>query len=47
MEKEEFLIRLTGGEDEEAAAASPRLQYFNKVQPLAAAAWSSDGSYCA
>lgn len=31
VEKEEFLIRLTGSEEEEAAAASPRLQYFNKV----------------
>uniref|UniRef100_H3D8B1 Nucleoporin 160 n=1 Tax=Tetraodon nigroviridis TaxID=99883 RepID=H3D8B1_TETNG len=34
VEKEEFLIRLTGSEEEEAAAASPRLQYFNKVLRL-------------
>lgn len=31
VEKEEFLMRLTGSEDEEAAASSPRLQYYNKV----------------
>lgn len=31
VEKEEFLIKLTGSEEEEAAASSPRLQYFNKV----------------
>lgn len=33
MEKEEFLMRLTGGEDEDAAVApaTPRLQYYNKV----------------
>lgn len=30
MEKEEFLMRLTGSEDEEAAS-TPRLQYYNKV----------------
>lgn len=33
VEKEEFLMRLTGGEDEEAAA-STRLQYYNKVPDL-------------
>lgn len=34
MEKEEFLMRLTGGEDEDAAVApaTPRLQYYNKVK---------------
>lgn len=31
MEKEEFLMRLTGSEEEQAAASSPRLQYYNKV----------------
>ena len=31
MEKEEFLVRLTGS-DEEEAATTPRLQYYNKVQ---------------
>jgi hypothetical protein len=30
VEKEEFLVRLTGT-DEEEAATSPRLQYYNKV----------------
>lgn len=30
MEKEEFLMRLTGSEDEEAAS-TPQLQYYNKV----------------
>lgn len=30
VEKEEFLIRLTGTEEEEAAS-TPRLQYYNKV----------------
>lgn len=30
VEKEEFLMRLTSSEDEEAAA-STRLQYYNKV----------------
>lgn len=34
MEKEEFLIKLTGSEEEEAPASSPRLQYFNKVEEL-------------
>uniref|UniRef100_A0A4W5LG59 Nucleoporin 160 n=1 Tax=Hucho hucho TaxID=62062 RepID=A0A4W5LG59_9TELE len=33
VEKEEFLLRLTGAEEEEAAAAS-RLQYYNKVLRL-------------
>uniref|UniRef100_A0A7N6BYJ2 Nucleoporin 160 n=1 Tax=Anabas testudineus TaxID=64144 RepID=A0A7N6BYJ2_ANATE len=33
VEKEEFLMRLTGTEDEEAAS-TPRLQYFNKVLRL-------------
>uniref|UniRef100_A0A8D3DJM7 Nuclear pore complex protein Nup160 n=1 Tax=Scophthalmus maximus TaxID=52904 RepID=A0A8D3DJM7_SCOMX len=33
VEKEEFLLRLTGGEDEEASS-TPRLQYFNKVLRL-------------
>ncbi|KAL0968663.1 hypothetical protein UPYG_G00269910 [Umbra pygmaea] len=33
VEKEEFLLRLTGAE-EEPVAASPRLQYFNKVLRL-------------
>ncbi|KAK5615712.1 hypothetical protein CRENBAI_023015 [Crenichthys baileyi] len=33
VEKEEFLMKLTGTEDEEAAA-SPRLQYYNKVLRL-------------
>lgn len=33
VEKEEFLMRLTGGEDEEGAC-TPRLQYFNKVLRL-------------
>lgn len=33
MEREEFLMKLTGSEDEEAAA-SPRLQYYNKVKTL-------------
>lgn len=33
VEKEEFLMKLTGSEDEEAAA-SPRLQYYNKVRML-------------
>lgn len=37
MEKEEFLIKLTGSEEEEAAATSPRLQYFNKVHTLTGA----------
>lgn len=32
MEKEEFLMKLTGSEEEEAPASSPRLQYFNKVE---------------
>lgn len=34
MEKEEFLMRLTGSEDEDAAVApaTPRLQYYNKVE---------------
>lgn len=36
MEKEEFLIKLAGGEEEEAAASSPRLHYFNKVRLLRA-----------
>lgn len=30
VEKEEFLLRLTGAEEEEVTAAS-RLQYYNKV----------------
>lgn len=30
VEKEEFLMKLTGTEDEEAAS-TPRLQYYNKV----------------
>uniref|UniRef100_A0A3Q4I347 Nucleoporin 160 n=1 Tax=Neolamprologus brichardi TaxID=32507 RepID=A0A3Q4I347_NEOBR len=36
VEKEEFLMRLTGGEDEDAAVApaTPRLQYYNKVLRL-------------
>eukprot|EP00066_Takifugu_rubripes_P016720 XP_011605986.1 PREDICTED: LOW QUALITY PROTEIN: nuclear pore complex protein Nup160 [Takifugu rubripes] len=34
VEKEEFLIKLTGSEEEEAPASSPRLQYFNKVLRL-------------
>uniref|UniRef100_A0A3B3XRY5 Nucleoporin 160 n=1 Tax=Poecilia mexicana TaxID=48701 RepID=A0A3B3XRY5_9TELE len=35
VEREEFLMKLTGSEDEEAAAAaSPRLQYYNKVLRL-------------
>uniref|UniRef100_A0A8C4ZUY2 Nuclear pore complex protein Nup160 n=1 Tax=Gadus morhua TaxID=8049 RepID=A0A8C4ZUY2_GADMO len=33
VEKEEFLVRLTGT-DEEEAATSPRLQYYNKVLRL-------------
>lgn len=33
VEKEEFLMKLTGSEDEEAAA-SPRLQYYNRVLRL-------------
>ncbi|XP_029379630.1 nuclear pore complex protein Nup160 isoform X2 [Echeneis naucrates] len=33
VEKEEFLMRLTGSEEEEAAAI-PRLQYYNKVLRL-------------
>uniref|UniRef100_A0A3B5R5G7 Nucleoporin 160 n=1 Tax=Xiphophorus maculatus TaxID=8083 RepID=A0A3B5R5G7_XIPMA len=33
VEREEFLMKLTGSEDEEAAA-SPRLQYYNKVLRL-------------
>nr|XP_023673218.1 nuclear pore complex protein Nup160 [Paramormyrops kingsleyae] len=33
VEKEEFLVRLTGLEDEDTAA-SPRLQYYNKVLRL-------------
>ncbi|KAL6106123.1 nup160 [Pungitius sinensis] len=33
VEKEEFLIRLTGTEEEEAAS-TPRLQYYNKVLRL-------------
>lgn len=35
VEKEEFLLKLAGGEEEEAAVASPRLQYFNKVRARA------------
>lgn len=31
VEKEEFLMRLTGSEEEEPAASSPRLHYYNKV----------------
>lgn len=38
VEKEEFLIKLTASEQEEAAASSPRLQYFNKVRTLTGAA---------
>lgn len=38
VEKEEFLIKVTGSEEEEAAATSPRLQYFNKVHTLRGAA---------
>ncbi|XP_039860058.1 nuclear pore complex protein Nup160 [Simochromis diagramma] len=36
VEKEEFLMRLTGSEDEDAAVApaTPRLQYYNKVLRL-------------
>lgn len=34
VEKEEFLMRLTSSEDEEAAA-STRLQYYNKVPEVA------------
>nr|XP_043873458.1 nuclear pore complex protein Nup160 [Solea senegalensis] len=34
VEKEEFLMRLTGPEDEEVAASSQRLQYYNKVLRL-------------
>lgn len=30
VEKEEFLMKLTGSEDEDAAA-TPRLQYYSKV----------------
>lgn len=30
VEKEEFLLRLTGSEEEESAS-TPRLQYYNKV----------------
>lgn len=41
MEKEDFLIKLTSSEEEEAAATSPRLHYFNKVHTLAAAALAS------
>lgn len=41
MEKEEFLIKLTSSEEEEAAATSPRLHYFNKVHTLAAAVFAS------
>lgn len=33
VEREEFLMKLTAGEDEEAAS-SPRLQYYNKVRML-------------
>ncbi|KAM9352421.1 nuclear pore complex protein Nup160 [Symphorus nematophorus] len=33
VEKEEFLLRLTGGEEEESAS-TPRLQYYNKVLRL-------------
>ncbi|KAM9377512.1 nuclear pore complex protein Nup160 isoform 2-T2 [Pholidichthys leucotaenia] len=33
VEKEEFLTRLTGGEDEDGAS-TPRLQYYNKVLRL-------------
>uniref|UniRef100_A0A3Q2CWA9 Nucleoporin 160 n=1 Tax=Cyprinodon variegatus TaxID=28743 RepID=A0A3Q2CWA9_CYPVA len=33
VEKEDFLMKLTGSEDDEAAA-SPRLQYYNKVLRL-------------
>uniref|UniRef100_A0AAQ5ZZR4 Nucleoporin 160 n=1 Tax=Amphiprion ocellaris TaxID=80972 RepID=A0AAQ5ZZR4_AMPOC len=33
VEKEEFLMKLTGSEDEESAS-SPRLQYYNKVLRL-------------
>ncbi|KAM7003163.1 LOW QUALITY PROTEIN: nuclear pore complex protein Nup160 [Tautogolabrus adspersus] len=33
VEKEEFLMRLTGSEDEESAS-TPRLQYYNKVLRL-------------
>jgi len=32
VEKEEFLLKLTGSEEEEQEEAStPRLQYYNKV----------------
>uniref|UniRef100_A0A667ZYV4 Nucleoporin 160 n=1 Tax=Myripristis murdjan TaxID=586833 RepID=A0A667ZYV4_9TELE len=33
VEKEEFLMRLTGAEEEEAAS-TPRLQYYNKAEKL-------------
>lgn len=33
VEREEFLMKLTAGEDEEAPS-SPRLQYYNKVRML-------------
>lgn len=32
MEKEDFLLRLCGTEEEEAVASAPRLQYYNKVR---------------
>ncbi|XP_051916119.1 nuclear pore complex protein Nup160 [Hippocampus zosterae] len=34
VEKEEFLVRLTGAEDDRAAACSPALRYYNKVLRL-------------
>ncbi|MBN3303741.1 NU160 protein, partial [Amia calva] len=34
VERENFLLRLTGTEEEEEAATAPRLQYYNKVLRL-------------
>lgn len=31
MEKEDFLMRLTGSEEDEAGTTVPRLLYYNKV----------------